>query len=159
MANFFRPRETTSTGSSTNKNFGPKFLAEYSMGQYDYERYHKLLGDADFLAFHVLNKNVNALQPFFATLITIYSNFRPLVYETYRKKYDDFKNESMRLKKEWDKIGYNSGQNTFPVTYANTLIEFWQEILVLKQLIGLGSIVRRDESQRTKLNRAAGLTD
>lgn len=148
-----------SSGDSSSKDFGPKFLLEYSMGQYDYERYHQLLIMADFLADQVLNKNVHAIKPFYSKLVTIYSNFRPVVYQTYRKKYETLQNECDRLIKEWGIKGYDEGKNLFPVSLAEKLIEFWQELLVLKQLIGLGSIVKKEESQKTKLDRAAGLTD
>lgn len=151
---FFRTSSPSAVSTSTA---GPKFLSEYSMGQYDFERYHQLLIMADFLADQVLNKNVLAIKPFYAKLITLYSNFRALVYN--KGKWEVYKKDCEKLMNEWGKKSFSEGKNLFPVTLANKLIEFWQELLLLKQIIGLGSVVRKNESLRTKLNRAAGVGD
>jgi len=150
-------RNSSPSAAASKFIAGPRFLSEYSMGQYDFERYHQLLIMADFLADQVLNKNVLAIKPFYAKLITLYSNFRPLVYN--KGKWEVYKKESERLMNEWGKTSAKEGKNLFPVTLANKLIEFWQELLLLKQIIGLGSVVRKNESLRTKLNRAAGVGD
>lgn len=150
-------RNSSPSAVSTSNTSGPKFLSEYSMGQYDFERYHQLLIMADFLANEVLNKNAIAIKPFYAKLIVLYSNFRPLVYN--KGKWEKYKKECEELMKEWGKKSYTEGKNLFPVTLADKLIDFWQELLLLKQIIGLGSVVKKNESLRTKLNRAAGVGD
>lgn len=133
----------------------PEFVAEYSMGALDYERYHRILSVADALAFRVLMKDIDAIKPFYSILLTFYSNLSPLIHERHKGKLIDMIKKVNILFKDYEEK--NKVKRYFPETLANELIFLWQELLFQKQMVGLGATLRKKETLKAKLKRAAGL--
>lgn len=142
-----------------NPDFRPSFKAELSMGMYDYMRYDKRLELADQLDIEINNGNTKAIPLFFAVLKNLYRNFRPIVYDAVRVRFDDKFSELKKLFMHWKYIESQEGRPQVPMTLMDSLGNFYADLLELKQMIGLGIRVERQESFDKKLKRAAGLTD
>lgn len=137
--------------------FKPKFKAEFSMGQYDYERYDKMLAAADHIAIRCRNFESSFVVPLYATLKQLYINFKPIMYETRKKsideKFDEIEKEVIK------KIRKKTGYKNFPLRTFKLLEEIHADILDVKQVMGLGIEVRRDISSKQKWDRALKIGD
>ena len=129
------------------------YRPEFSMGLLDYNRYDELLKVADSLDFRTLNDDLNALKPFLAILRVVYGNFKSLIFSTEQEK---FKNKLKKIQVDFEDWSKQPKPIKFPVTLAEDLHSFYEDLLLIKQLSGLGQPVIREESHKTKMDRAAG---
>lgn len=133
------------------------FKSDFSMGALDFERYEHHLIEADAYVKIILNKVPTAIQPFFGVLKVLWINFRPIIRKDRRKPYEEKMDNIKKLFKVWEEENKKRGKILFPVDLADSLVEFYSDLLEIKQYIGLGIKVSRDETERMKIERAAGL--
>ncbi len=140
------------------------FKSSFSMGQYDFERFDKLLSAMDAFAVRVAIHDHTALVPLYSILWELYKNFRSIIFEPQRKKYEDkFKlvksmiDNYSSANSELRKHGMN------PVSAENSILrildELQMDLLDIKQIIGLGLQVDKQEAFKTKIQRALGVSD
>ncbi|MEM5871275.1 MAG: hypothetical protein QW051_00210 [Candidatus Aenigmatarchaeota archaeon] len=128
--------------------------AEISMGIYDYQRYHNILKLADELALKVLDKDRTAIRSYYSTLFLFYLNIRPLFFtrldEKLKMLIDEIENEFIK----WEEKEKTSLKiKFFPDVLARKLLYFHGILLILKQQVGLGIKVEREESFKQKLKK------
>lgn len=130
--------------------------AEISMGIYDYQRYHNLLKLADEYALRVLDKDVEVIRPYYSTLFLFYLNIRPLLFmrvdENLQQTIKDIELEFESWSK---KEKENLRARFFPEILARKLLDFHGTLLILKQMVGLGIKVEREETFKQKLKKLA----
>lgn len=132
------------------------------MGVYDFERYDDLLKGMDKYACLVAVGDSSALKPLYSILWELYKNFRPIILEAVREKYEE---QFKQLKKLIDTNASANNQltslNRNPMPISEDIIDLMDklqmDILVIKQFIGLGINVDKQESHKTKLARALGV--
>lgn len=135
---------------------GGKFRAEFSMGQYHYERYHKLLMAADNLAIRCHNFDSESVIPFYGVLKQIYKNFRPIMFETRRETFDErfqkVKEEILkRVKQRRNTI------QSFPIFIFELLDEIDTDLRDVAQVMGLGIEVRKELTSSQKFKKLMGI--
>ncbi|MEM2355657.1 MAG: hypothetical protein QXO00_04995 [Candidatus Bathyarchaeia archaeon] len=128
--------------------------AEVSMGVYDYQRYHNILKLADEYSLRVLNKDREAIRPYFSTLFLFYLNIRPLFFTRLDEKLKIIIKEIEAEFNEWEEKEKNNLKvKFFPDALARKLLHFHGVLLILKQQVGLGIKVEREESFKQKLKK------
>ena len=133
------------------------YKAEYSMGQLDYNRYHQLLVAADELAIRVMMDEIQAIRQYASLLIQLYVNLKPLIYKNNHEKWEEQRTEITDLLQHWKKEG--GMQQKFPVRLKELLLKFHEDLLEIKQRVGLGVIMEREDSQSERLSKASGLEE
>ncbi len=134
------------------------YVAEYSMNEYDYSRYHNLLSLADGLRIDIISKrDPSLILQYYAVLDTLYSNWFPLI-----KDKPGFEKELFSIKElveKWKNELKNSSNIKFPVTLAEKLLDFHRALLIEKQAIGLGIRVTKLASEKIKFLRAGDIIE
>lgn len=133
------------------------YKAEYSMGQLDYNRYHKLLIAADELAILVMQDDVQAIRQYASLLVQLYVNLKPLIWKHNHKKWEEQRKSIIDLLQHWKKEG--GGQQKFPIKLKEELLKFHEDLLEIKQRVGLGVVMEREDSQSERLSKASGLEE
>lgn len=131
--------------------------AEFSMGQYDYQRYHEHLTMADNLNMAVINHNVDAIRPFYSIIKTLWVNWKSIVNAVLQEKINRKMKEADILFRNWKAMNHTNNRIFFPEKLADILIDVYSDLLVVKQYIGLGMLISKDESEKTRMKRAMGL--
>lgn len=132
------------------------YKAEYSMGLLDYNRWHKLLVVLDELAVLVKEEEVSVIQKYFAVLHQLYINLRSVMYEGTRVIFDRKVEVIKKLFADWKA---QPPPKKFPQTLADSLVKFHQDLLEIKQVMGIGIVMERQETTEEKLARASGLEE
>jgi hypothetical protein len=137
--------------------FKPKFVSEYSMGQYDFDRYNQWLKYIEQWSSEINSTDIPTLtmvQHLFSGLNVLWKNWRPIVaIPDVIKKVDDKIKESKHQKRVWE----NSNRNNSPLSeiiklkLIDNLDEIYTKIMEIKQVIGLGIIVRKNMTTREKI--------
>lgn len=137
----------------------PKFTSEYSMGEYDFKRINDTLVEVDRLSGFVNSTdlpNLKLMQDFFAQLKNLYDNFRPLLSAApIVTEVDNIVKKAKELKRTWE----NSEQNNLllnkvvKLNFVDLLNELKTKLYGIKQVIGLGIIVRRNLTTQEKIKR------
>ena len=126
------------------------------MGGYDFERYHKMLSEADKYGFMVWNGNHNAIKPYFSLLKQFYKNIRMIVIE--RKSVDlmcEKLSEKIDLFVAYKEKGKHYGYVLKDI--LKDLEIFSDKIYEIKQFIGLGIEINKEVSNKKKWETAAGV--
>lgn len=140
------------------------FKSEFSMGQYDFERFNKLLYNMDEYAVRVACSDFTALIPLFSVLWEIYKNFQPIIFETEREYYKkQFKSVRINIDSELNRIAYNKRNSMYSdLSISRSLLfkldKLQMDMLQIKQIIGLGISVQKQEVFKTKIERALGVS-
>ena len=142
----------------TNKpGWKPKFTSEFSMGEYDFKRINDTLVNVDMLSAIVNSTAVPSLdimQQFFAQLKNLADNFRPIIaVPKVTQEIDDLITTSKNLKRQWErsqKIGININEN-FIILFVDYLNALKTKLYNIKQVIGLGIVVKRNMSTAEKI--------
>ena len=135
-----------------------KYAAEFSMGEFDYQRFHEILQLADKLRIEILNnfgKDAKMIRAYYSVLDTFYVNIHFLVVD--RERFEKMRKEIENLMNEWEKKNAKENRLTYPVTLVKKLLDFHKELLYIKQIVGLGIKVQRVESLKKKLERIADI--
>ena len=137
--------------------FKPKFMAEYSMGQFDYVRIDKTLTEIDLLSAMITSTAVPSLdliQRYFAHLKNLYDNFRPIISFKYvTEQLDDVVARAKRMKRVWEscqKVNMPMSQKQI-FELVDLLDNFKTKLYDLKQVIGLGIVVKRNLTTKEKI--------
>lgn len=131
--------------------------AEFSMGQYDYQRYHEHLVLADQLTMAVINHNTEAIRPYYSIIKTLWINFRAIVKPHFQERVDVKMREVDILFRQWKAMNVKNNKIFFPELLSTKLIDVYSDLLIVKQLVGLGMLVTREESEHTRMKRAMDL--
>lgn len=138
------------------------FKAQFSMGQYDYERFNEILKAMDEYAIKVQNFESDAFQTFYGILWELYKNFRPILFDTVREKFDkEFKDVRTKMLEELRKNNIfviQGMQYAFDKTLIEDFDRIQMDLLEIKQIIGLGIAVDKVEELKTKLERVLGVS-
>lgn len=124
--------------------------SQYSMGLFDFSRFHELLKMADEMGYNVnigmpgLEKNIPA---YFSILEQIHINFFVLIPEADVKKLDD-RFDSMRKKIRDKDISY---------TLISELKAMHRDLNMIKQKSGLGLIMTRLLSENERMKNIFGV--
>ena len=141
----------------SDKDSKAPYKADFSMGMFDYERYHNHLIEADTLAKMIINGDPTTIRPFFAVCKVLWLNFKPIVDNHFQKEYQNKLDKIELLFKQWTIENKKRGKLVFPTELSNKLLEFYGDLLRCKQLVGLGIMVSRNETEFTRIRRSAGL--
>ena len=127
-----------------------RYVAEYSMGMLDYERYHYLLLRLDEIAVSVGSYNIDSIIPYCSLLKELYINLRPIMYNTVREKFEKWFEEIEKEKiKFWQNL--NKNKKEFPYRLTKLLEKVHIELLETRQIMGLGIKVLKKRSEEAKL--------
>lgn len=131
-----------------------KVRSTFSMGQLDFERYNKLFERADEYGMQVENQNINAIRPYFATLMQFYKQIRVIVLDRERL---DFLSKSIKKQLNFMENQIRMGNPTayLIARLMEDVDEFVDKIYETKQLIGLGIQTENVLSYKKKWDRAA----
>jgi hypothetical protein len=137
----------------------PRFLSDFSMGEYDFARFNITLTNIDNLSAMVNSCDVPSLelmQQLFAQLVNLWDNFRPLVaYATVAQDIDDLEKLGINLKRKWEqavKMGMPMNKN-YILNFVDTLRAYKRKLYGIKQIIGLGLKVTRNMGTAEKIKR------
>ncbi len=138
--------------------YKPKFLSEYSMGQLDFIRYNEWLKYVEMYSAEInstTEPTLEMVQHFFSGLVNLYDNWRPIialkpVVESLDKMIEDAK-----LKKRLWENNQKSSMPT-PLKLKREIIDILgnmkRKLMEVKQIIGLGIILKRNMSGREKID-------
>ena len=144
------------------KVFRPDFKSVYSMGQFDFERFHKILMRLDELAILVGTGEREYISMYYNVLRTLYRSWKPLIYDQRKEgddvwARDDFEKAFRDIKPEIDRIRKNLSIGTrfsFRYEILDILDEIHSQLMLIKQLIGLGIEVKREFTPKQMLKKA-----
>lgn len=136
-------------------NKKPAFKSEFSMGMYDFQRFHDMLRVADSFAFRVARGEYGEMKNLFAVLNTLYANWKPILYRSGIVKdtdllFEELQKDIARSEKiqMTNKMFFSPMPNHFIVRTANKLLKLHREVMTIKQWVGLGIQVKGEMSKR-----------
>jgi hypothetical protein len=137
---------------------GTKWIAQFSMGQMDYIRLDEILKTLNNTSVEILMHDVKAIIPFSSQLRTFYANLKPLMSKDDIKKYDNnfqklrkFINSGF-IKGGFQRTASDEGETiTIPEQFFEDLFTLYEELLQIKQEIGLGTEMKRLRSPEDKI--------
>lgn len=138
-------------------DFKPRFLSEYSMGEYDFKRINDTLVKVDFFSSLVNSTHLPSLelmQNYFANLVNLYDNFRPIMsIPSVVNEIDSMIKESTKMKRLWERsIKNGTALNEYTILkFVDALNETKRKLYYIKQVIGLGIIIRKNLSTKEKI--------
>ena len=134
-------------------------MSEYSMGELDFLRYNEWLKQCETWSAYIDSNAVPSLemiQHFFAGLNVLYKSWRPIISsEKIIKELDDAISNSKHKKRLWE----NSIETGIPFNKKNVLElcdlldSIHRKLLYMKQITGLGIIVKKTWSVKEKIKR------
>ena len=146
-------------GSDFKASWRPKFQSEFSMGEHDFARYNKTLINIDRLSGFVNSTAVPPLelmQNFFAELVNLFDNFRPLIaIGPVQARFDKLIKEGIALKRQWEqstKMGAPFSQIRI-YKFVDLCLKLKTELYSIKQVIGLGIVVRRNMTTAERIKK------
>jgi len=143
---------------SLNKpTWRPKFTSEFSMGEYDFKRFDLWLGRAE-LSSATINScevpNLELVQRYFSELNILYKCWRSLISSVdLKNELDKIINDSKYQKRQWEQT-IMTGLELNKVNIFNLidlLDSMHTKLLDIKQIIGLGIVVKKVMSPQEKI--------
>lgn len=137
----------------------PKFTAEFSMGEYDYKRINDTLVKVDEISSIVNSTDIPSLpmmQQFFAHLKNLSDNFRAIISNPIViKEVDNLVLEGKKHKRIWEKSNkVGAGMNeVWILNFVDVLNALKTKLYYIKQIIGLGIVVKRNLSTAEKIKK------
>jgi len=135
--------------------------AEYPMFS-DYDRLAMLLFRADLLGIEVMSLKAKKIREYYSVLKAIYRNISPLLHERkdiaegFNKRFSELDEKTLDIYHKATKIGEDYKLDYKIMEKLETL---HNDLMVSKQLVGLGILVRREFPDGQKVMRAMGLDD
>jgi|SRR3990172_11879734 len=149
--------------SDLNKpGYRPKFLSEYSMGQFDFERYNKSLQYTEHWSSEINSvyiPTLDMIQHLYSGLNILYDSWRPLIsVQIITKEIDDAFEFTKDKKRIWEK-SVRSGTtvtDNFIHILTDKLMDIKRRLMGMKQVLGLGIIVKRNFTIKDKIKAGMG---
>lgn len=138
----------------------PRLKSKFSMGELDFIRFDKMLTQADELAHQTRVKDSESLAPYYSILKQIYINFRPIIFQTQRKKFDEcFERAEQQIETWRAQRGWRRADKDLP--FGNEIGKLLErlhiELLDIKQITGLGIAVTKEVAEKLKMKRVMGV--
>lgn len=137
----------------------PRFLSEYSMGELDFRRFDKTLNEIDYLSALVNSCHIpelDLMQQFFAQLINLYDDFRPLIsFATVTREFDGIISKGIKIKRLWEqskKSGIPMNQKQI-FEFVDLCRALKTKLYSTKQVMGLGIAVKKYMSTAEKIKK------
>jgi len=138
-------------------NWKPKFQSEYSMGDLDFHRYDEHLKFIERFCGIINSKaipDLEDIQNYFAGLNTLYKLWRPII--AVPTKVNELDNAIKTIRKEkrvWERSNASGSpfSTVLKLKISDELDSFHTRLMEMKQLIGLGIVVKRNLSMREKI--------
>lgn len=119
------------------------YKSQFSMGQYDFIRFHELLLKLDALSIELNSGNYQNISVYYACLKTLFRSWRKLINETTKKEIEELlvflKDYVVRI----SSVANNSGEFTFPAEVLDKIDKVHDELMDQKQIIGLGIVINK----------------
>ena len=135
-----------------------KIYAEFSMGVRDYERYDAMLRKADELALCTRPPHIDAgaITPYYSILKQLYINLRPVIGEREREKVDGFFKKISEQMLVFSAEATKRNQKVLKIDQQllHDLEKMHILLLEIKQLVGLGINIIKNETLKKKMKRA-----
>ena len=135
----------------------PKFQSEFSMGEYDFKRFDLWLGRAE-LSSATINScevpDLDLVQRYFSELNVLYKCWRSLISSVDLKtELDKIIKDAKLQKRQWEQTRITGLElnkvNVFNL--VDLLDSMHTKLLDIKQIIGLGIVVRKVMSAQEKI--------
>lgn len=137
--------------------FRPKFVSEYSMGNLDFDRFDKLIRFVEHWSAVINSTDVPKLemiQNFFSGLVNLYDNWRVLIsVKTTKEDLDKKVKKCRESKRRWEsnvKNGMPFSKKSI-LSLVDDLMAIKTKLMEIKQVIGLGIVVRRNMSTQERI--------
>jgi len=134
-----------------------KFVSQFSMGQYDFERYNEIFKKADESGIQLWLGNNNAIKPFYAALYQFHIQIKNFALDK-----ELLESLSVVIEKDIKTVDGLAGQGS---EYSQVIprlkknIKLWADKLYdIKQKIGLGIELNKIMSEKQKWSRAMRIT-
>jgi len=135
----------------------PKFKSEFSMGEYDFKRFDFWLNEADKSSAYINSTNlpsIELIQNYFSQLNILYKSWRALISsKEIKEELDTAIKKAKVLKRIWENsilMGMPQ-DNRFVLGLTDLLDEVHTKLLDIKQVIGLGIVVRKSLTLKEKI--------
>lgn len=139
--------------------FRPRFQSEFSMGEYDFKRYDVWLGRAESSSANINSCEIPSLemiQRYFAELNVLYKCWRSLISSiALREDLDTQIKSAITEKRNWENA-ISSGIQFNKIALfkiIDSLDSIHTKLLDIKQIIGLGIVVKRVMTTKEKIRR------
>jgi hypothetical protein len=141
----------------TKDKWKPKFQSEFSMGEYDFKRFDLWLGRAE-LSSAIINScevpDLEIVQRYFSELNVLFKCWRSLISSAeLKEKLEKEINDAKRKKRIWEQTrstGTPLNKNTI-FDLIDLLDSIHTELLNIKQIIGLGIVVKKVMSTKERI--------
>lgn len=139
------------------KGFTSRYKSDFNAGVFEFERMDMLLREIDRLSVYTTNLNRDAILEYFALVKQFYMFLRPFVLfgftETVRNQFDENCN-NLWLETLDYKLELMQNSNTkYPLGLVKRIGDFYGELGLMKQLIGLGTPLTKEEKPATVIRR------
>ena len=137
--------------------FKPRFVSEFSMGSLDFERYNEWLKYIEHWSSIINSSAIPSLemcQAYYAGLLNIYDSWRPLIaIPDITIELDNAFDRCKLMKRVWEQSlesGMQLNKNTV-LNFVDLLNIIKRKLLGIKQVIGLGIVVRKNTTVMEKI--------
>lgn len=132
----------------------PKFKSEFSMGDRDFDRYHEALKKADESG-GILDScavpQLEDVQKHFANLNALYKNWSALISSDHvRKEVKGLVEDARKQKRRWEQSNLELTK-PLKLKLVDTLDRLHLKLLDIKQVVGLGIVVKKVISTNQKI--------
>lgn len=131
--------------------------AEYSPWGRIFNRIENVCDVIVSLSLKVRFKEISAIEPFFYSLVELFEQLIPLLPEEIENLFNKKINEIKEEIKVWKNQILASGKKIYPENLVEKLQKLKKDLLIIKQLHGLGIPTSKEETEREKLKRVLGL--
>ena len=145
------------TDKTEENTWRPKFKSEFSMGQFDFIRYNKWLEYVEQYHGAIASSAVPQLddmQKLFAGLTILFYCWKVLISsdKTRNELRDKIKDAKKRKRKWEENIKNGSSPSTkFIFDFQDLLEDLYEQLMEIKQIIGLGIMVKRVMTTKEKI--------
>jgi len=133
------------------------YKSQFSMGLLDFERYDKLLKEADLHGVKLWTGDVNAIIPYFSALKQFYLQIRFIVVD--KRGAEDLKFRIERYIANIEQLQARGGKTEYLIPrLKKDMEEFATMVYEIKQLVGLGIDVEKVMSAKKRWEASARLS-
>lgn len=143
--------------SQNKPEFKPKFKSEFSMGALDFEEFALWQSRANLSSAIIQSCEIPTLenvQRYFSELNVLYKLWKPLISSvSLRQEFNTLKEIARKRKRIWEQ-SLSSGieiNKLFIFELSDLLDEFHEKLFEIKQIIGLGIVVKKYVSMKDKI--------